>query len=111
MTTTPSNGNPPTLATAVGEFRLGDLTSLRDHHELAHQGATLDDLVGYIVTRTVDTDGRVEWHDETRTAVGVDVAVFDGPNLYGQALERAREYRVGKGWAVVASVYACGCRS
>jgi hypothetical protein len=85
---------------------------------------TLSDLAGYVVRETIDAAGELIERDQADVfnasslpnypqfcRVGRDVATFDGPGAYGAALDRARTYRDGRGYAVVDPVYTDGHRS
>lgn len=84
-----------------------------------HFPHSADDLVGYVVRQTIARGVRLQHADGVDMGVGVgvggDVAAFDGRNQYATALDAAKTYRVdtlGSGdYAVVDSLYDCGCRS
>lgn len=117
MTTTAARAAalPPLPDLAIGEWTLEELTPLAEHHVM-HDGSspTLADITGYIVRRTIVAGVTVP--------DGVDVAVY-GPPAYAAATDLAWKYRTRParagdpsdttpwGWAVVDTVYACGCRS
>ncbi|MES1975743.1 MAG: hypothetical protein V4472_25070 [Pseudomonadota bacterium] len=78
-----------------------------DAHAACRDDDTID-VASYVVVQTIDGRGRVL--DPAKV-----IAVYDNPprpfaytNAYTDALEHARRLRVGKGYAVVASRYACG---
>jgi len=70
-----------------------------------------DATVGYVVRVTIDPHGTILWHDETKQACGFDVHAVDGATRYGDALEVVRKYRTGQSYAIIDTLYACGCRS
>lgn len=64
----------------------------------------LDSLAGYRVVQTIRNGSVLE--------NPVLVAEFDDPTCYGMALDEAYAIRREAGsWAVVDSVYSCGCVS
>ena len=102
----------PSPDLVVGGRPLSAYQPFRWAHAAHRAGASLSDIVGYVVRRTIADDGEILWNDEERTSCGYDVAVLPAPHLYGQALDVALEHRgPGDGYAVVDRLYACGCRS
>lgn len=84
---------------------------------------TRDELAGYVVRETVDADGSIITRDPADVwnaselpnyprlvNVGRDVQRFEGAGAYGAALDLARTFRAGRGYAVVDPVYTDGHR-
>lgn len=83
--------------------------AVRDYQPMAgHPHGPSGGVVGYVVRETIRGGCRLAVADGP---LGVDVAAFDGATQYGAALDTARGYRQHGGYAVVDSLYACGCRS
>jgi hypothetical protein len=77
----------------------------------------LGTIVGYSVVET-------SWDDDQMSSVRrTQIAVYDGASAYGHALAVAKAQRTHlqiaaredgtslRGWCVVDTLYACGCRS
>lgn len=97
----------------VGGRRVADLDVLGNPTDEArfHCHSLTDGLAGYIVRQT-KRDGRVLSSGNPLDATGFPVAVVTDPRRYGAAVEIAREVRAVQGsYAVIDSVYVCGCRS
>lgn len=71
-----------------------------------------DTTVGYVVRRTIDPLGIILWHDSaTKARCGVDVLAVEGATRYADTFAMRDELRQGTGYAVVDTLYACGCRT
>lgn len=79
--------------------------SITEHPEHPH---TLNDIVGYLVRHTMKHGRRLP---DTNGRVGNDLAVYLNPTDYGVALSYAHDLRHGGSYAVIDTLYACGCRS
>jgi hypothetical protein len=86
--------------------RIADAPGIAAHPE--HSTHSLDDIVGYVVRRTLQ-DGTILPARAGR--VGDDAMIFVGGNSYATAMEITRAMRFDGRYAVVDSVYSCGCRS
>lgn len=102
MTTLAAAPIAPVAETLVGGRPVRDYVDFRQHPAHSHG---LDTTVGYVLRETI----------RDRQSLGpdyIDVAVFDGDHRYGTALDLAHVYRAADGgYAVVDTLYACGCRS
>lgn len=100
--------------TIVGGRELRAYVSFAEHLDHDHPS---DSVVGYVVRKTISPYGSVLWHtevdasgDEVREC-GYDVAVVEGARNYADTFPIRDLHRRGKGYAVVDTLYACGCRS
>ncbi|HKT02000.1 MAG TPA: hypothetical protein VJT31_20935 [Rugosimonospora sp.] len=100
--------------TLVAGRRLREYRPLRAN---GHHPHGLAAIVGYVVRETV-RDGVVLWHGEhtgpadVHEFCGYDVAAVEGSDRYGDTFPTRDQYRSQPGsYAVVDSLYACGCRS
>lgn len=100
--------NTTSLAeTVINGRKLSDYAPSADFPRHSH-GTHV--LAGYVIRQT-ERDGEYLWHDEAKTACGEDVAVVEGSTNYADALEIKHTYRTGTSYAVIDSLYTCGCRS
>jgi len=100
--------------TIVGGRELRAYVSFVEHLNHPHPS---DSIVGYVVRETISRFGTVLWHTEIDVRgdevheCGYDVAVVEGANNYGDTFPIRDRYRRWQGYAVVDTLYACGCRS
>lgn len=88
----------PTVAHSVVNGRaVGDYTT----PDWSHLHPT-DAIEGYVVRHTVSGGQTMQ--------VFVDVAVIPGANRYADALESVAQWRTGGNYAVIDSLFRCGCR-
>lgn len=95
----------------VNGRRVADYVDLRHNPRHNH---SLDDIVGYVVRETVRNRKPIVVAPSTGRGalIGQDVAVVEGGNRYAEAFPVRDAYRnTPGGYAVVDSLYACGCRS
>jgi hypothetical protein len=100
------------MTTTLTLDTVADAPAWHDHGSHDHG---LDTIAGYVVAIT-----RLMGDVTTRHIARTDVEVFDGSTSYAQALDRARNERkaIARGehgpdatYAVVDTVYTCGCRN
>lgn len=100
--------------TIVGGRELRAYESFAAHLDHDHPS---DSIVGYVVRKTISPHGSVLWHTEIDAGgdevheCGYDVAVVEGARNYADTFPIRDRHRRGKGYAVVDTLYACGCRS
>jgi len=91
------------FSTAAGCAAAPSLTAHPQHPE-----HNTDGIVGYLVRHTMKDGRRLP---DTNGRVGTDLAVYLDPHDYGVALSYARDLRTPGNYAVIDTLYACGCRS
>lgn len=107
-----------TRTTVLNGRKIADYVDLRNH--LPHQHST-DLIVGYVVRETIGPNGegalwrnaagdRVEANDRAGRC-GYDIAVVEGPGRYVNTRLIVADYEADGGYAVVDSLFVCGCRS
>jgi hypothetical protein len=103
--------------TIVAGRRLGDYRTIREFPGHFHRHP--DDIVGYVVRETI-RDHEVLWRGEQTVRHGItvwsecgyDVATVEGAARYGDTFPIRDQYRTAPGgYAVVDTLYRCGCRS
>lgn len=101
-------------ATVVAGRPLAEYRPIREFPGHFHSN---DMLVGYVVRETI-RDGTVLWHGahigpaDMHEHCGYDVAAVEGAARYGDTFAVRDAYRAQPGgYAVVDSLYSCGCRS
>ena len=99
--------------TPVAGRRLGDYRKIREFP--GHYHSHPDDVVGYAVRETIRS-GEILWHgeadDKGHRECGYDVATVEGSTRYGDTFAIRDQYRnEAGGYAVVDTLYRCGCRS
>jgi len=95
-----------TPQTEVAGRPLAEYVQLHHHAGQVH---STDGIVGYVVRETV-RDGKALYSDD-RAGCGYDVQAVEGGHRYGDTFGLRDFLREGRGYAVVDSLYACGCRS
>lgn len=103
-----------TADTIIAGRKVADYQKIRTYPGHSH---TTDMIVGYVVRETI-RDGVVLWHGEhigpsdMHEFYGYDVHVVEGACRYGDTFETRDAYRRQPGgYAVVDTLYSCGCRS
>jgi hypothetical protein len=95
-----------TPQTEIAGRLLTDYVELHAHRGSAH---STDAIVGHVVRETV-REGLVLTNAE-HGGCGYDVQAVAGGHNYGATFGLRDKLREGRGYAVVDSLYPCGCRS
>ncbi len=102
-----------TPQTIVAGRLLSDYIAFHHHRDHAH---SIDSIVGYVIRETI-RDGQTLWGDDSHTICGYDVQAIEGGHRYADTFPLRdflrgtyNTYRDKGGYAVVDSLYACGCR-
>ncbi|WP_331732904.1 hypothetical protein OG613_48875 (plasmid) [Streptomyces sp. NBC_00015] len=102
--------SPAAVSMVVAGRPIGEYRDLREFPAHSHR---TDDVVGYVVRETV-RDWRPLYRDECRPdeGCGYDVFAVDGAHRYAETFLTRNAYRQRQGgYAVVDTLFACGCRS
>jgi hypothetical protein len=92
--------------TEIAGRLLVDYVELHAHRNSAH---STDDIVGYVVRETI-RQGRT-LNSSQHGGCGYDVQAVVGGYNYAATFGLRDKLREGRGYAVVDSLYSCGCRS
>lgn len=105
---------PAVHAQVVDGRPVADYTPMDEGDARRCGGHRTDNTAGYVVRRTLAEDGDTILRTGGTGGVGVDVYAVACEARWGnydKALIAARQYRTGRGWAVVDTLFRCGHRA